>query len=682
MSFFTPTRSYPARTIVVAIASVVVMAAQPVCAEQKTIRIVPPPFQPGGCTRTNNPACGWASSEDPDKVVSNLIRGDVACTIFMDPTPPRATVTSIDVRFPWARDRTSQTYTVGLHWPSQGTSTPIGSFVHLQAPIPERCEPPHNPLEVQTVTGVIYQNGIPGYVYGGTNAISFSNTIDMELVDVTIHFKRPPKVEFDLSETSPELERRVLIRQWRNDFTYFSSAQATLPPSANASDRRIRIAGTLRDEDGPVANRTVYLRSVDPPDVAPYVPVASRRTNDNVAGAGLLANTTVTSDANGRFETVLTVTHFASGDNYQIEGSVLPNFGGKVACDETNVCSKSGVLTAWKRVFLEVGHMFKRGAYLRLSAQAGDSVVEVDDILPFQTGMRIALLHGPSMPRMTPPLPDAEYALVHNTIKDIEKAPAGAAGRLQLTDPLPRPFNGPDASNRPPSLTTDFVGVLTPNPSDDFYEPNLAYIQTLFQDAFVDYVILPAAPVPFVKTIQEVTTSPAPADELHGYAKRWFRHYGLLNHQYVFGSREGSSAASKDARGTTRAIEGFSYSHVMVQKILGVLGTANSRRLLGEVTAHEVAHQWHTNRWSSHTTNGSHCANFSYYDDPTKKCLMFYDYGSLPEFYDDIVRFHYVSSPAGVDSEYRWIRERCEPVPRIALLAPLDWWALAAPPCR
>ena len=116
-------------------------------------------------------------------------------------------------------------------------------------------------------------------------------------------------------------------------------------------------------------------------------------------------------------------------------------------------------------------------------------------------------------------------------------------------------------------------------------------------------------------------------------------------------------------------------------QILGFLGTAASRRLLGEVTTHEVAHQWHTNRRSSHTTNGEHC-DASYYDDSTRKCLMYYDYGSLPEFYDDIVRFHYVTGPAGIDSEYRWIRERCEPVPQVALPVPLDWWALTAPPCR
>lgn len=56
--------------------------------------------------------------------------------------------------------------------------------------------------------------------------------------------------------------------------------------------------------------------------------------------------------------------------------------------------------------------------------------------------------------------------------------------------------------------------------------------------------------------------------------------------------------------------------------------------------------------------------------------------GTLPEFMDDIVRFHYVVTPSGVDSEYRWIRERCEPVPAQMLLSPLDWWATPASPCR
>jgi hypothetical protein len=106
------------------------------------------------------------------------------------------------------------------------------------------------------------------------------------------------------------------------------------------------------------------------------------------------------------------------------------------------------------------------------------------------------------------------------------------------------------------------------------------------------------------------------------------------------------------------------------------------RRLLGEVTAHEVAHQWHTNRRSSRTIQGEHCNDFRYYDDPDKRCLMNHTYSSLPEFFDNIVRFHYVMDASGVDSEYRWIRERCEPIPANALLTFVDWWTQAAPPCR
>jgi len=124
----------------------------------------------------------------------------------------------------------------------------------------------------------------------------------------------------------------------------------------------------------------------------------------------------------------------------------------------------------------------------------------------------------------------------------------------------------------------------------------------------------------------------------------------------------------------------------MVRHILGLFQSPASRRLLGELSAHEVAHQWHTNRPSSHASNGEHCGDFRYYDNPSKFCLMHHTHApggtTLPEFTDDIVRFHYVTDPRAADSEYRWIRERCDPVPKLLPSGFLDWWAVPASQCR
>lgn len=616
------------------------------------------------------------------------------CASFTDPLPVGAIVKSLDVRVGYSPrlsfDTGSGEPKIYLGQPTSSNSGYlIGSFTRQLGDLNNRCEPPYDPFFLAAVNGPTVEQGVPGYVYGGLNGLTSdlpgSAALFYEFFDVTINYTRPV-IRFDLDANSDAEQRRVLVRRWRDDTPYFSTAQETLPTTPPGRDGRIRIAGTVTDVDGPVANQTVYLRVIDPPDVAPYVPQASRVRGDNANGPGTLAATTITTDAQGRFQTVLTITRFASGDNYQVESSTIANFGGKQVCDTTNNCYQTGVITAWKRIHLEVGQMFKRGSFLEKTTAAGASEVEVHDIGPFDSGDRIVLLQGPVVPRFGPSSPSTEFQVVVRSIAPGGVVPAGSGGTgvLKLDQPLPMVFMGLDGNQGHASVLADFVGIETGNPDVDFFQPNLQYVAGLFGAANVDYVVMPSDPLPLVARMQEDRFANPPNDETQQYAERWCRNFDRSNHQFIFGIRESTSVAD-GVRAIARASGGFSYSHVMVQRILGVTGSASSRRLLGEIVAHELAHQWHVNRRSSHTTSGEHCNDLKYYDDASKVCLLHYTYGpagsALPEFTDDIVRFHYVNS-GGVDSEYRWIRERCDPVPLLSFSSSSDWWTVQVPPCR
>lgn len=688
-------RAYPGGALLRLVGlALAVLAARITTAEQVTVSIKPDLVSgPRGCASTSGPGCGWRSAVSGD-VISSLLHISSPCTDFSDPVPPHSKVTSIDLRFSYVRD-SAPAVVEFTQFSSKGASF-IGAFSRVDEQVQSSCREPYGQLTLETITGETYPDGIPTYTYGGRNYIGITSqaSVSVEFLDIIINYKPPPKVEFDITSATDERERRVLIRQWRSDYRYFASAQAIVAPDSNGSrDGRIRIAGTLTDDGARVPDKTVYLRVVDPPDTAQYVPVAARRRGDNADRPGALEKASVTTDANGRFETVLTVTSFASGDNYQVEGSVIPGFLGQATCDKANACTQSGILTAWKRAVLEPARMFRRGSYVGVSAAAGALVVDVVDVSPFKEGDRVMLLKGPQN-RVGPSIPEVDYARAEATIAagGVQKSSTGA-GQLILVSPLPFSMVGLDGRHGFPSVIADFVGVVESTAEKTFYETNVSYLEPLFADAFVEYVILPVEPVPLVRVLDDDGGGNLPNDEFFQFMTRWFRHLHLAgaSHQFVFGSRESDmgSPVNSNAIGVTRAVGGISYSHVMVPKVLGVFATAASRRLLGEITAHEIAHQWRVNMLSSHSkgTTRGHCV-YTYYDDPGKSCLMRSSYTSpessstLPEFYDDIVRFHYVTDATGVDSEYRWVRERCEPNPAMLISGTFDWWTVPATPCR
>jgi hypothetical protein len=161
-----------------------------------------------------------------------------------------------------------------------------------------------------------------------------------------------PTFTFDLPDPAQE---KVLTHKYGPD---------EYPSAMQTEDRKIRVGGTLRDQSGkPVAGKPVHFRLSDPADTASYVVAAGDAApGDNIDGPGSLNGggtaATVTTDANGRVSLTLTITDHVAGDNYRIRASPDPTF----ACTEG--CAWSATYTAWKRVYVEVNKMFRRGAFL------------------------------------------------------------------------------------------------------------------------------------------------------------------------------------------------------------------------------------------------------------------------------------------------------------------------------
>lgn len=88
----------------------------------------------------------------------------------------------------------------------------------------------------------------------------------------------------------------------------------------------------------------------------------------------------------------------------------------------------------------------------------------------------------------------------------------------------------------------------------------------------------------------------------------------------------------------------------------------NRDKANGEITAHELAHQWKVNPQPPYPVGG-HCDK-DMYNAAQLKCSMNSEVDTTSQYHDGIVEFHYTGSDASVDSEYITIRRKAEPVPQ------------------
>jgi len=200
-----------------------------------------------------------------------------------------------------------------------------------------------------------------------------ANNFEIEFIELTLHYIPPPRIEFEITAAASDDDRKLLISKQREEGLYPSQYQQRIAGSDADSDHRIDIRATVRDADGVrLPGKKVFLRIGDPPDSAPYA-ANFKKIGDNTGGAASLRDTELIADGTGEIHTVLTAPLASAGDNYWVQASTIPGFGISLGCDDKNDCFQSGVLTAWKRVYLEADRMFRVGADIAENTGAGST---------------------------------------------------------------------------------------------------------------------------------------------------------------------------------------------------------------------------------------------------------------------------------------------------------------------
>lgn len=512
------------------------------------------------------------------------------------------------------------------------------------------------------------------------------------VMTMAVTYDPPPPAEFAITSQATEGERRILISNVRTSYAY--------PHFQSIGSRDAEVTSYLRARD---ANGNfqpgviVYLRIADPPDSAPYMNMPGNviaHTNDNEGAAAILDGPGVTvhspgvyqatSGANGQVDFTLRLQPpFIAGDNYQIEASSDPSFpGGDTA--------KSGILTAWKRVFIEKRRMLKNGLFLAQDAMAGDTFIvtlgngwggnQGNDKL--SKNEKIVITHAPQINRSD--LNAGWYYETH-TILSVQDLGTGEyrvnLGRKQgnqvIVEQLQHDYTT-DTGTIGDGISK--IDTLTLGPAHYFDASAGLATGDAFLHAFTENIYLPdtttpgaMVPVPFIETDLQPT--------LQDLAEKWssvvVNGRLLPNHQLlVIGSdNDATPNSAGNAAGVTINQAGatrtssYVFRNAISDQLTGN-NTANEDAWAMKTAAHEIAHQWQTNSiiWQAldPTTTLDHCPHTTkVYDNPNVYCLLAsFDSGtsgSVAERTNGIARFHLLPRGTGWHSEYLEIRRRADP---------------------
>lgn len=283
----------------------------------------------------------------------------------------------------------------------------------------------------------------------------------------------------------------------------------------------------------------IWLKLLDPPDSAPYVPVATPPVPDNLDSAARIYNADAehkevgkslraTVGPAGDVEVVLEGALHQAGDNYRVIASFdAPDLNDNFPCEAAGNCARSVEVVVWKRLYFENAQMALQGAFLAGDVTGGtDScstsnpcqiVVRSRDV----DGMHV-ITAGASLTLMgmgvTVGDPNAPYYESVTVDQDAQGDPAvalqpdGTTYKVRLTGRPIHSYHGDTVSAR---VALDAVAVGGSAPL--VFSVNSAAITQVLRDAFIERVDAPNywPYVPYVGVMKVF--------EEFFFARRWYK---------------------------------------------------------------------------------------------------------------------------------------------------------------
>jgi len=364
---------------------------------------------------------------------------------------------------------------------------------------------------------------------------------------------------------APGKAGRVMISTLApGDSSYYTAAQT--------KDREIEI--TARIYPPPTATATVRFRVVDPGDTAPYVtPTPGPGDNrDATTGTGRLephpshtpiaspspsprTTLAVNTDGSGTAKVILHITGRYAGDNYRVKASLTAT----PSPDATPLAEEEAttLLTAWKRVYVEVDKMFRAGS--DLARASGSDIpgqdakkVYAKDISVFQADEWVMVISNESEAHNMGVNGD-NIALVDRVVPTATPPPTGTPpptlepAHLVLKTALTRRYWRAVERKLPAISQGGHVGKVVKKAGGSvdedatFYHVDTGFTTKAYDPAFVEVLFPPegAGPVPhrpyFTRRLPShviPTPSPSPGEPhltpaLTTFSQTWFANRGV-----------------------------------------------------------------------------------------------------------------------------------------------------------
>jgi hypothetical protein len=313
----------------------------------------------------------------------------------------------------------------------------------------------------------------------------------------------------------------------------------------------------------------------------------------------------VDTDENGLASIVLYTTARYAGDNYQVQASYQP-LSAATPVSNAHIKAQSGIITAWKRVFVERDKMFKKGGLLFADFNKdtcapncsqlllydwatiadGDNVVVFDEATTAEVAGEVRTVTGVPVPGP----PNSGFVTVTLNANLTKKYHATANDGLSPPHPT-------FANNHSGGL-----GVLSGDPETingtgaRFYEADMQTMPQAFNDTFVEFLTPRGGEgaLPYIDALANLYASSSTGRSLRAlFSSVWFQNGPITGNNYLhlIGARgeDGGSIGGDtlpEDKESMICIETWYAKYSLAADAEAAVQTA---------TSHEIAHQFYVN---------------------------------------------------------------------------------------